>query len=221
MSRLRGVEATEATPRLRRDAQRNHEKIVAAARKLFAKRGLDISLDDIARSAGVGVATAYRHFPEKDQLIDAVFADVMAHTVALAEEAAAQRRAWDGLVVWLTKIGELQAANAGLRTLMKSRSRGAEHARRAHDQLAQKLTELVERAIAEGDLRADVELSDLGVCIHMLSAATDLTDPVAAGTWRRYLDLLLDGMRASRKKASPPSARALTREEIERAMKTC
>ncbi len=213
------MEATEATPKLRRDAQRNHEKIVEAARELFAKRGLDISLDDIARQAGVGVATAYRHFPEKDQLIDAVFAHAMAQTVALAEEAAAQKRAWDGLVMWLTKVGEMQAADAGLRTLLKSRSRGAEHARRAHDEILRSLTELVERAIAEGDLRADLELSDLGACIYMLSAAIDLTDPVVPGTWRRYLDFLLDGLRASRRKPSPPSARALTREEIERGMK--
>lgn len=213
------MEATEATPKLRRDAQRNHDKIVEAARELFAKRGLDISLDDIARQAGVGVATAYRHFPEKDQLIDAVFSHAMAQTVALAEEAAAQKRAWDGLVMWLVSVGEMQAADAGLRTLMKSRSRGAEHARRAHDQITQKLTELVKRAIAEGDLRDDLELSDLGACIYMLSAAIDLTDPVVPGTWRRYLDLLLDGMRSSRKKPSPLAARALTREEVERAMK--
>jgi AcrR family transcriptional regulator len=210
--------ATEATPKLRRDAQRNHDKIVAAARELFTKRGIDISLDDIARHAGVGVATAYRHFPDKDQLVDAVFADAMARTVALAEDAAARERAWDGLVTWLENVGEMQAADTGLRTLMKSHSRGGAHAQRAHDQIAQKLTELLERAIAEGDLRADLELSDLGACIYMLSAAIDLTDPVVPGTWRRYLDLLLDGMRSSRSGPCAPQARALSREEMERAM---
>ena len=212
------MEATESTPKLRRDAQRNHEKIVEAARELFARRGLDISLDDIARHAGVGVATAYRHFPEKDQLIDAVFADMMARAVALAVEAVAYERAWDGLVMWLTSVGEMQAVDAGLRTLMKSHSRGGENAQRAHDQIAQKLTELLERAIREGDLRGDFEISDIGACTHMLGAAMDLTDHVVPNTWRRYLDLLLDGMRAARSEPSKPAARALTRDEIERAM---
>ena len=218
MSRLEFMESATASIKLRRDAQRNRDKIVAAARELFTERGIDISLDDIARHAGVGVATAYRHFPEKEQLIDAVFADQLARTVALAEKAVAKKRAWDGLVLWLTGVTEMQAADAGLRTLMKSRSRGGAHARQAHQQLAQMLDDLLRRARAEGDLRRDFALSDIGVCNYMLAEAIDLTDPVAPGTWRRYLGLLLDGMRVSRKGPSRPGAPALPRELIERAL---
>jgi AcrR family transcriptional regulator len=203
---------------LRRDAQRNRGKIVAAAQELFPQRGIDISLDDIARQAGVGVATAYRHFPQKDQLIDAVFADRMARTVALAKEAAGYTRAWDGLVMWLESVTEMQAGDAGLRALMKSRVRGGEHAQQAHDQIARSLTTLIKRAIAEGDLREDFELSDIGTINHMLGAAIDLTDPVVPGSWRRYLAVVLDGMRSAREQPSKPAVRALTRKEIERAM---
>lgn len=213
------MEAAEATPKLRRDAQRNHDKVVAAARELFTRRGIDVSLDDIARHAGVGVATAYRHFPEKEQLIDAVVAESMARSVALAEEAAAQERAWDGLVLWFTKISEMQAGDAGLRALMKSRARGGERAHEAHDRIAKTLTKLVKRARAEGDLRSDFELSDIGVCNFMIGEAIDVTDPVEPGTWRRYLDLLLDGMRSSRDAPTKPAAPALTRKQFDRAMK--
>jgi len=208
----------ESATKLRKDAQRNHEKIVAAARQLFTQRGIDVSLDDIARRAGVGVATAYRHFPEKEQLIDAVLSQAMARTVELTREAASQERAWDGLVLWLTRITEMQAEDAGLRALMKSRSRGGERAQEAHDKIADALTKLVRRARAEGDLRRDFELSDIGVLNFMLGAAIDVTDAEDSGNWRRYLDLVLDGMRSSREAPSKLGARALSREQIERAM---
>jgi len=208
----------ESATKLRKDAQRNHEKIVAAARELFTQRGIDVSLDDIARRAGVGVATAYRHFPEKEQLIDAVLSQSMARTVELTREAAAQERAWDGLVLWLTRITEMQAGDAGLRALMKSRSRGGEHAQQAHEKIADALTKLVRRARAEGDLRKDFELSDIGVVNFMLGAAIDVTEAEDPGNWRRYLGLVLDGMRSSRSAPSKLGARALSREQIERAM---
>jgi AcrR family transcriptional regulator len=207
-----------ATTKLRRDAQRNHDKIVAAAHELFTQRGIDVSLDDIARRAGVGVATAYRHFPEKEQLIDAVVSDAMARTVELTEEAVAQERAWDGLVLWLTRITEMQAGDAGLRALMKSRSRGGEHAQQAHEQIADGLAKLLRRARAEGDLRKDFELSDIGVVNFMLAVAVDVTEAEQSGNWRRYLALVLDGMRSSRSAPSRLGARALSREQIERAM---
>jgi AcrR family transcriptional regulator len=209
---------THDAPKLRRDAQRNRDKLVEAARNLFIQRGIDVSLDDIARDAGVGVATAYRHFPEKEQLIDAVASDALSRTVELAQQAAAHERAWDGLVFWLTGVTEMQAVDAGLRALLKSRSRGADRAQEAHDKLSKALTQLIRRARAEGDLRDDLELSDIAVFNYMLSAAIDLTDEIKPGAWRRYLGLLLDGMRASRDAPSKPAAAALTRAQMERAL---
>jgi AcrR family transcriptional regulator len=212
------AKAPEAARKLRRDAQRNHEKIVEAARELFPKRGIDISLDDIARHAGVGVATAYRHFPEKDQLVDAVFADTMARMVEAAERAAAAERAWDGFVSWMAEITELQAADAGVRALMRYRSRGGERAQAAHERISEALVSLVARARSEGDLRRDFEISDLAVLYYMLGAAIDVTESTRPGTWRRYLDLLLDGVRSSSERRSTLPVPALTRDEIERAL---
>ena len=212
------VKSPEAVRKLRRDAQLNHDKIVDAARELFPKRGIDISLDDIARHAGVGVATAYRHFPEKDQLVDAVFADTMARMVELAERAAAQERAWDGFVDWMTQVTELQAGDAGVRALMRYRSRGGERAQAAHERISEALTSLVARASREGDLRRDFEISDLAVIYYMLGAAIDVTEDTRPGTWRRYLSLLLEGVRSSSERRSKFPAPALTRDEIERAL---
>ncbi len=205
----------EATSKLRRDAQRNHDKIVEAARELFPRRGIDISLDDIARHAGVGVATAYRHFPDKDELIDAVFAGAMAATVELAAEAAARERAWDGLVLWFTRVAEMQAGDAGLRALMKSRARGGARAREAHDRIAESLTALIRRARSQGDLRRDFELSDVAVLNYMLGTVIELTGRAEPGIWRRYLGLLLDGLRSSRERPAKLQAAALTRGQIE------
>jgi AcrR family transcriptional regulator len=212
------VKSPEAVRKLRRDAQRNHDKIVEAARELFPKRGIDISLDDIARHAGVGVATAYRHFPEKDKLIDAVFADTMARIVEAAEGAAAEARAWDGLVIWLTSIAELQASDAGVRALMTYRSRGGERAREAHERISAAISTLVRRARTEGDLRQDFDLSDMAVLNYMLRASIEVTEDVRPGNWRRYLELLLDGLRSSREQPSKLPTRALSRQEIERAL---
>lgn len=212
------VEPADAVRKLRRDAQRNHDKIVEAARELFPQRGIDISLDDIARHAGVGVATAYRHFPEKDQLVDAVFADTMARMVELAEKAAAQERAWDGFVDWMAQVTELQARDAGVRALMRYRSRGGERAQAAHERISEALVSLVERARSEGDLRRDFEISDLAVLYYMLGAAIDVTEETRPGTWRRYLSLLLDGLRSSGEQRSKFPVPALTRDEIERAL---
>lgn len=212
------VKAADAARKLRRDAQRNHDKIVEAARELFPRRGIDISLDDIARHAGVGVATAYRHFPEKDQLVDAVFADTMARLVELAEQAAAQERAWEGFVTWMTDVTELQAEDAGVRALMSYRSRGGERAQEAHERISEALISLVDRARRQGDLRPDFEISDMGVLYYMLGAAIDVTEEMRPGTWRRYLDLLLDGLRSPREGRSKFPVPALTRDEIERAL---
>ena len=212
------MEAAPSSPKLRRDAQRNRDKIVEAARRLFSQRGLGVSLDDIAREAGVGVATAYRHFPAKDPLIDAVVADLLTRFVALGEEALAMERAWDGLVHWLTTATEMQAVNAGLSAVMKSHLRGGESTQRAHEQIGEQVGELVRRAHAQGDLRRDFELSDIPALNHMLGAAVDLSEQVAPGTWRRHLGLLLDGMRRSRERPSKLGAPPLTIEQMEQAL---
>jgi AcrR family transcriptional regulator len=94
---------TSPTRPLRRDAERNRQRILAAAGELFAERGLSVTLDDIARHAGVGVGTVYRRFPDKNELIDALFEDRLKALCAAAEAALASDDPWDGLVLFLER----------------------------------------------------------------------------------------------------------------------
>ena len=116
--------STDVERPLRRDAQRNRQRILAAARREFAERGLDVSMDDIARAAGVGVGTVYRRFPDKEQLIDALFEDRMAEMVELVERCLAIEDPWDGFVTFLAEMCGRQSADRGLKELLLSTSRG-------------------------------------------------------------------------------------------------
>ena len=98
---------------LRRDAQRNREALLVAAKEVFAARGLDAPLEDIARAAGVSIGTLYNRFPTRSELVDAALIETVEASVASAEQALAHPDAWQGLVEHLTAIGELQARHRG------------------------------------------------------------------------------------------------------------
>src|ERR1041385_4532422 len=103
---------------LRAAAVRNRERILAAAADVFADRGLDVSLDDVARHAGVGVGTVYRRFPGKEALAEALFHDRLDGLVALAGHALARPDAWEGLVWFLEQAGALLATDRGMRQVL-------------------------------------------------------------------------------------------------------
>src|ERR1700730_11019246 len=99
---------------LRKDAERNRQRILEAARELFTERGLGVTLNDIAHHAGCGVGTVYRRFPDKEQLIDALFKDRVSEMVVVAEEALANPDPWEGLRQFLEDAIELQARSQAL-----------------------------------------------------------------------------------------------------------
>ena len=107
--------ATERKPRaLRRDAVRNRDRLLAAARELFAEEGFEVTLDDIARHAGVGVGTAYRRFANKDELLDALFAEQTVELAAAAATGLTDPDPWHGLVGYLERSLALQLRDRGL-----------------------------------------------------------------------------------------------------------
>src|SRR5215216_5907506 len=112
---------------LRADAERNRERILAAAAMVFAEHGLDVSLDDIAAAAGVGVGTVYRRFPDKDALIDALFEDKIDGAVQLASDALEIEDPWEGLVTFMRGMCRMQAEDRGFKDALLSRDRGREH----------------------------------------------------------------------------------------------
>ena len=199
---------------LRRDAVRNHARLVASARELFAQRGVDVPVEEITHHAGLGMGTLYRHFPTKDDLIDAVLEDAFAEILRIAEEAAVDEDAWRGLTGFLEHSLELHTQHRGVKNILAVRGQGAEHARRMRARIRPLLTRMVERAQAQGSLRTDFTVDDLPLVFWSVSGVNDATAPVAPEHWRRYLALLLDGLRAPG--SAPLPGRPLTRAQLER-----
>ncbi len=193
--------------RLRADAARNREALIEAAQRLFATRGLAVTLDDIAAAAGVNVATAYRHFTNKHELARAFLAQILDQTIVIAEEAAAADDPWQGVCDFLTRTLDLMADNRGLHDVFTASYTG-EWMDRLDERVNPLLEQLLTRAKRAGRVRRDVEPPDLGVLLQMLAAVTDIDSPDVELLLRRYLGLVLDGLRPSdnRLPGTPPSS---------------
>jgi AcrR family transcriptional regulator len=111
------------TKALRSDAQRNRDRLVQSARELIAREGPDVSVEEITQNAGLGMGTLYRHFPTKEELIDAVLEDAFAGLVALARQAAVEEDAWTGLTRFLEQALARHAANRGLKDVLPRHAR--------------------------------------------------------------------------------------------------
>lgn len=191
---------------LRKDAVRNRLLLIAAAREVFAERGLEASLDDVAHRAGLGVGTAYRHFANKYELAGAVFEPAVADIVTFATAAAAADDPWRGLSAFLHTLLELQTGDRGLREVL---------AGLPDDRLADPITTLVDRARASGAVRPDCAPSDLAMIVMMLCHVADLAGNDSPQLWRRYLPLLLQSLRPSQ---IPLDVAPLTEEQTRTAL---
>jgi AcrR family transcriptional regulator len=212
--------SAEASPRpLRRDAERNRQRILAAARAVFAREGLEVSLDAIAREAGVGVGTVYRRFADKEQLIEALFEESLGELVTMARDALAIEDPWDAFVAFLVGAVERQTSDRGLKELLLSTAHGQDQIARARDQLVPLVTELVERAQRSGQLRPDIAPSDFALIQFGLGSVAEYTADVQPDAWRRMLGLVIDGLRVHRDAPSSLVAPALDTDEIECAMR--
>jgi AcrR family transcriptional regulator len=204
---------------LRRDAQRNREAIVEAARQVFCDQGLEAPLEQIARHARVGIATLYRRFPSRAALLDAVLTDNLQAHIDAAEQALASDDPWDGFAFYLEQSCRLQATDRGLNDVMGMRFPRATAVEAAKARLFELLGQVVDRAQQSGQLRADLTLEDLA---FLNWANTRILPAVrAAGApdaWRRPLALLLDGLRAER--AHPLPHPPLSPQQVHRAMVT-
>jgi AcrR family transcriptional regulator len=181
---------------LRRDAERNRQRILEAARLVFAERGLRGSHDDIARAAGVGVGTVYRRFPDKEQLIDALFEARIEEIAEIARAAVAYPDPWDALVGFLIRAQELQSQDRGLKEIVLGGARGAARAAAARSLIAPIIAGVLQRAKDAGVVRADIELSDLPLIQLAIGTIAESGRDVAPDAWRRTMTLVLDGLRA-------------------------
>lgn len=187
----------------RKDVVRNRALLVDAAREVFAERGLEATLDDVAERAGLGVGTAYRHFRNKHELAAEVLADATQQIVTDAQAALAIANPWLGLVTFFEANAARQARDRGLYQLLAGQGDQADKVRLWPDIVAS-VTELFDRAKIDGAIRSDAEPEDAVAIFAMLGAVYDLDGD--RQLWRRYLALLLDGLRAKRRPDLPGKA---------------
>jgi AcrR family transcriptional regulator len=188
---------------LRRDAQRNRERILTAARDVFAAGGVHATLDDVAAHAGVGVGTVYRRFPNKDALLDELFEQRIADVAELAEAALSNTDAWEALIRFLEGLEEMCALDRALEHLVLHTGRGDERLARARERLLAPIGALVERAKADGRLRGDFEASDIRMLHTMFGAVVQETDETSPDLWRRYFTIIVDGLASQRSCPTP------------------
>jgi AcrR family transcriptional regulator len=181
---------------VRKDAARNRDRLISAARTVFAARGIDATLDDIAREAGVGTGTAYRHFPNKQVIAAEILADATQQIATDAADALAIDDPWDALVAFFESTSARLAADRGLYQVLAGRG-NVDDKTRIWPHIVDGVTRLFDRAKKAGVIRADTEPEDAAVIFAMLGVT------FSTGTWRRYLALLLDGLRAAERPGLP------------------
>jgi AcrR family transcriptional regulator len=205
-------------PPLRKDAERNRQRLLAAAGELFARRGLDVTLNDVAHHAGVGVGTAYRRWANKEQLIDELFAQRLDEHAALAQHALEDPDAWHGLTTFMEQSLRMQLEDRGLNELITNPALGQELVNAARDRNAPLVNAVVDRAKAAGCLRPEFEGTDLVFIQVALTALMDRTRDIDPALYRRYLTIFLDGVRADRGPLSELPVAALSTDETHTVM---
>jgi AcrR family transcriptional regulator len=208
---------TEGDRPLRRDAALNREKILRAAREVFGQHGLGVTLDDVARHAGVGVGTVYRRFPDKETLVRALFEQDLGIRQASAERALAHPDPWEGFVDFLTEMGADLAENRGLHEVIMLGSHSSEPMETVRGGMLPFLEALIQRAQESGDLRAEITPSDIPVVVQMLSAASQFTQGKRPDVWHRYFEIILNGIR-QRPDNLPLTTPSLSNETVEQVM---
>lgn len=200
---------------MRTDAERNRAAVLEAAAAVFAEQGLDVSLNEIARRAGVGNATLYRHFPTREALVAEAFARQMERYLTAAEEAAV---ASDPLIAFRECVAvtcELQAANRALADLLVSSQPVSPRVDGMRDRHYDAISRVIERAVAAGVVRADLRPADVAVLLFANAGLIHRTADDAPGASARLVEVWLVGATRSDADGGPP---APTEQEIARAL---
>jgi AcrR family transcriptional regulator len=177
--------------------------VVKAARFVFARDGKAAQMDDVARRAKVGVGTVYRHFPTKEALIEALAVDSFAKLVAIGREALTVEDPWEAFVDVLWRGGEVMAGDRALTEVVMSTPGAMEAGAHASGEVVAVMEQVLRRAQDAGRLRPDVITDDLGMLMCGLGSATRKAH-ACPDSWRRHLQILIDGLRADAASAPLP-----------------
>ncbi|MCW2869997.1 TetR/AcrR family transcriptional regulator [Actinacidiphila oryziradicis] len=186
---------TATSPRpLRADAQRNRDTLLEAAVRAFSQEGPDVTLDAIAKDAGVGIGTLYRHFPTREALVEAAYRNELARLCDIVAELLETMPPDEATRAWMDRFVDYMTTKRGmadaLRALIASGGNPYAHSR---DRLTTAITTLLAAAAAAGTVRPDIEPGDVLLSLSGVSLAAG--DPAQRDQARRLLDLLMDGLR--------------------------
>ncbi|WP_181034284.1 TetR/AcrR family transcriptional regulator [Arthrobacter sp. GMC3] len=185
----------------RKDAALNSERLVQAAREVFARQGLSATLEDIAQHAGIGVGTVYRNFASKRQIVETLYDAAVDSALSEAQTLLDIEDPWIAIVTFFEVTAASQARDRGLcETFLGHDSFGPNE--RAAEKIVAVLSPLFDRASKAGVLRKGVTVTDIGPIFAMLNGVYRMSD-ASPELWRRYLTLILDGLRASDRPALP------------------
>lgn len=182
---------------LRVDAERNRQRILAAARTAFSELGLGAPMDEIARRAGVGVGTLYRRYPTRDDLITAAFEAKMAAYAEAARNALADPDPWSGFCGYVEQICAMQASDRGFTTVLTLTFPAAKRFEADRDRAFADFVQLIDRAKAAGKLRADFVAEDMPLFLMANAGVLTATADAAPETWRRLVGYLLQACAAT------------------------
>lgn len=202
--------------RLRVDAERNRAALLTAARAVFAEHGLGAPLEEVATRAGVGIATLYRRFPTREQLIAAALVERVTQYAELAEQALAVKDPWTGFVTFVEQVCALQAGDRGLSDLLSMAMPANEEVERLRRLANGRVVELIERAKADGRLREDFTGEDLLLGLIAHAAIVQVTRRDAPQAWHRFVALMLHAFEPDTAAALPASP---TTAQMARAMR--
>lgn len=183
---------------LRRDAQERRDRLIAAAQREFAARGVDASLERIARDADVAIGTLYRHFPTRMDLLLAALEPRVQEFLDGSEEALEIDDPWEGFVFYLENLFRVQAGDRGFNDFLSRRFPGNANTERIHDLMCRQIEDVLIRAQEAGAARPDITRADIVNLIWSNGRMIDATSITVPNAWRRHLYLMLDAYRAER-----------------------
>lgn len=206
-----------ACPPLRADAEANRARIVSAAQEVFAEQGVGAPLAEVAARAGVGIATLYRRFPDRSELVAEAFDDALNRYEASADEALAEPDPWTAFAGLVARMAALQAENRGFTHLIQSvpLARGSSGRR---ERGYRTVVDVIDRAKEAGALRDDFSPEDLPVLTFAVAGVIETTRDDLPDAWRRHVALFLDACRPDAAVPATPLPAAPEPLALQRAM---